>query len=721
MPLVRCMHFDDDGNPYNSRGCPKGGDCEFVHPSHADWASAPISRRKVSWITSKNDSRGGPSRSFSGVGMRHLPPNTTDNISIWGASGTADNTSTWGASSGDTSGGAWSQPNSSWGTGSGWGNNSESGGGWGASSWSSGGGAATGSTTKGGWGSPQDSGPSGSSGWGSSSQVPSWGPPFEAGQVAQDKGKGKEKAAKDIVMRDSSPPRRRASPPRQDRQNQFKKPDLPAMRTDPQLPESPSQSPISSVSTSRPVGAVPLPTRQRQGTIRPSPAQESLQKRALELAATKTARETGKVYPHEGSSTESPVPASTKNYDGPKGRLLLFADLITHMQDLIISEIFLRRANTEDEQWKRTQVSEIYAHASPLTRSALDAHRQGYKDKVGAATKNRDNALQALLDLPDFAPRGKVKDPEVTTEIVANYTAELREWLMGLHLHKRLLVEQRAKEESKTLEQKAASEPTPASPTCSTTPTASELFQRGNWTWKELKDAVTILEQQMDATSEQVYSGICISFPPSDIDQQIAEKAAEIQLDSLESTVDASTQRFEDLQQGVSQAGDDLRAQAERAALLFNKLHDLQAEIATLGAEKIKMDEVCAQADKQFQMFDESNKAQEAEIEELSRQLQTLHLRKRPSLVPPPHSATPPPAPVKVDEILEYIRPIILQKMEADIVPFFMTMRQRVSENQADVAKELEQLVKPVVEMTEEICQKVMSMNVAQASALVSG
>lgn len=124
------------------------------------------------------------------------------------------------------------------------------------------------------------------------------------------------------------------------------------------------------------------------------------------------------------------------------------------------------------------------------------------------------------------------------------------------------------------------------------------------------------------------------------------------------------------------------------------------------------------QAEKQFESFEESNKAQQAKIEELTQQLQTLHLHKRPSLRPA-KAATPPP-PVNIDDILDYIRPIVLQKIEADLIPFFTMMKQRVSENQDEVAKELEQLMKPVLDMTEAICQKVMSMGMSQASSQFS-
>lgn len=266
------------------------------------------------------------------------------------------------------------------------------------------------------------------------------------------------------------------------------------------------------------------------------------------------------------------------------------------MQDLVISEIFLRRAEVEDEQWKRTQNSEIYARSSPLTRSALDSHRQAFKDKVFAASKSRDNALRALLNLPDFIPQSKVNiDAEATKNVVASYTAELREWLMELQLHKRLLIEKRAKEESKALQLKATSKRAAAQSRESTPPTAAELLKRGNWTWKELKDAVAMLEQQMDATSEQVYSGMCIRFPPSELDQKIAEKAAHLQTEEVESTIDVGAQSAESSLQSILKTGDDLRARAVDAATLYNKLHALEAEIEVLVAEKTKMDEICAQ------------------------------------------------------------------------------------------------------------------------------
>ncbi|KZV76965.1 hypothetical protein PENSPDRAFT_747191 [Peniophora sp. CONT] len=41
MVFSRCWNFDDNGMPIG-KGCPKGGNCPFVHPSHpTDWSRAP--------------------------------------------------------------------------------------------------------------------------------------------------------------------------------------------------------------------------------------------------------------------------------------------------------------------------------------------------------------------------------------------------------------------------------------------------------------------------------------------------------------------------------------------------------------------------------------------------------------------------------------------------------------------------------------------------------
>ncbi|KAI0724023.1 hypothetical protein C8T65DRAFT_724036 [Cerioporus squamosus] len=44
MPFIRCRFYDSDTGAPLGRGCRKGPDCDFVHPSQQEWSSAPAPR-----------------------------------------------------------------------------------------------------------------------------------------------------------------------------------------------------------------------------------------------------------------------------------------------------------------------------------------------------------------------------------------------------------------------------------------------------------------------------------------------------------------------------------------------------------------------------------------------------------------------------------------------------------------------------------------------------
>ncbi|KDR85696.1 hypothetical protein GALMADRAFT_132359 [Galerina marginata CBS 339.88] len=741
-PFPRCRGYDDDKNPVG-KGCNNPG-CRFTHPDSSDWDRAirksnnfasgprqfgssarndPVRKPSGPWNSSHNANSTllpetgnrwvTQASSSSGIESRapvNYPGKTVEPI-VWPIEPSAKDSST---------SGGWSTSGNEWTSSGGGGWDSTGGGGWdstGGSGWqSSGDGEAASSGAAGGSGGSAPSADSWTAGTTSSGATGGWATSDSATTAfgvgndnARDKNsedKGKQKA--DVTMRDPSPPPRPIplpAPRGVRRESQSTKSDQTPLQTDGKHSgQSLSKSPIATPSITKPTAPAPLPRIKPKTSLPPPP---NLKKMALELSASKAAQETGNIYMHDISDTQSPAPPDPKNYTGPMGRVALYTDNLKLLQDLVVSHVLLDRAQQADVRWKRTQNSEIYAHATPLTRDFLDRHRTEYTKKVQDAKKRQGRALKALISLPDFATKTKNVNPKFTKEVVKKYTEELRDWLNDLQMHKRLLVERDA-EDAKHRDLASALLPTSGSISMEMQPpqpTAQELFCRGNGTWKELKEVSDELAERFSITQEQFY--LEKYTRADDLDNQLQQIPMEV-----DDAIEVDTQDpADDLLHEITHVGDNLGAQAIRAANLFKRIDELQAEYAIVVAEKEKMNQICVQAEEQFKEFELSKVANTIKIDELTAKLHKLPLHRR---IQPP-STSPPP--VKMDHIVEHIRPLLLQRMQKEVSPIFEALRQRCLENQEDVAKEVEALVKPAVDMTDAICQRVMSMTLAQPTS----
>ncbi|KAF8167387.1 hypothetical protein B0H34DRAFT_681694 [Crassisporium funariophilum] len=685
MPDVRCRYFDNDGNIIEP-GCPNRRNCGFVHPGKPGWAHARLNRN----INPDNASRNPPSRGHSrrSSGSRSATSGEWGDTSAWGpttssnqtklpetlkwgskseASAAVPSTSGWGASDnlpesskkGETS---------TWGGGSDsleWGKNTvDTWGIGGDTSTSSGWGNITGgwNVASGGWGDHVG----GNSGWGNSSDL---------------KGKGKEK--EDVQMRDPSPPR--APPP--------PKPVDEYPRRLPRRPTPPKMQPLSPVTT-MPPPPLPLPTAKQERRL---PSSGNLVKAAVELSAIKTAKETGNIILGVPNSTRPPLP--TKQYRGPKGRADLFAATLKHMQELVPLQLDLQRLMAEVDRWKRTQASVTYARSSPATQLILNSHRAKLSQKLHEAKRQRNAALAALIELPDISAAGrKAPTPTLTKETVAAYTAELRDWFRELELHKRILLEKEAEKE--TAQQQASQ--SAASPPVETHLTAAALHDRGTWTWTEIQEAAALLETRVRQTAEQVYAEVYTSF--DDLEELVGnlKDFSKVDLAPRKQRVEAA----EGLSRRLNAVGDNLGAQAVRTAELLAKLHDLEQERDLVKAEKEKMQNFCVQAESQFEVFEQWKQADMAKIVEMTEQLQKLHLRRRSS-----QTATPPT--IKIDDILAQVRPVILDRLQREVMPIFGKLQERCQESQQGLQEEIEEMLKPALVLTDAICKKVSEMNFA--------
>ena len=237
------------------------------------------------------------------------------------------------------------------------------------------------------------------------------------------------------------------------------------------------------------------------------------------------------------------------------------------MQDVVVCQVLLLRAQGEEDRWKRTQVSEEYGRASFRARQMLDSHRTTYADKVKAAKKQLHKALERLVDLPDFATQNRSIGPGLTREALTAYTTEFKEWVQDLELHKRVLLE------------KAGASPKRL--------TAQELFERGHWTFGELKEAIAQLEERLNNTAEEIYAEAYTKF-----DDFSLEDDPPIPPD--EAPMDFGPQ-MDDLGIDTNNVSSNLLQQNRRMAELRDKVSRLETEIAVIADEKARMDQLAEQ------------------------------------------------------------------------------------------------------------------------------
>lgn len=108
------------------------------------------------------------------------------------------------------------------------------------------------------------------------------------------------------------------------------------------------------------------------------------------------------------------------------------------------------------------------------------------------------------------------------------------------------------------------------------------------------------------------------------------------------------------------------------------------------------------QAELQISEFQQLHAAEEEEIRVLTEQVKTLHLHNPVS--PTPNATTL--EQVQIDNMLDHIKPVVISQLERDLAPIFATLRQRCLENQNNLTGEIDEMVKPILAMTDEIFQR---------------
>ena len=269
-----------------------------------------------------------------------------------------------------------------------------------------------------------------------------------------------------------------------------------------------------------------------------------------------------------------------------------FFSFSRHTSNVVVLQVELQRAQSDLARWKRTQESAQYERASPATRIILDQNRAMFNLRVQEAKRRLDRALTALVDLPDFASRNrKTAGPILTRETIAAYTAELRDWFSDLELHKRILLEKEREREKAEADLPPAAEGTSVEPQL----TAQQLVERGKWSWNDIRNATNELNSRILTTSEHLYSDVFTTI--ADLKDQ-AVSLQDPRPTSLSATATSTTRgnhQSDAVSSTANLVGDNLSAQAVRAADLISKIHALEQEHEHLENETRAMNKFCAE------------------------------------------------------------------------------------------------------------------------------
>ncbi|KAF8808077.1 hypothetical protein BYT27DRAFT_7190198 [Phlegmacium glaucopus] len=562
-----------------------------------------------------------------------------------------------------------------------------------------GGGWLWGTTTTGGWDVDENVGWGGSRGEGGGrggSLGDGWGGKSgdNASTVSNNddqKGKRKEGQGEDVEMRYSSPPRISGS---------FKPISLSHNKRDPAPPPAPPvrNTPPSTVASKPARPPLPLPSTKKKFQLSED---VNLTKLALQrVKRPDKESEQDFVNPSEAQAQAKPTIYSTKPVHGPKGRADLFSQVLKHTSTVVLLQLELQRAQRDHARWKRTQESAQYERASHATRVILDHHRAQLNLRVQEAKRRLERALTALIELPDFASRNR-KTPILTKTTIAAYTAELRDWISDLELHKRTLMEKAA----------AQADPPPAPVQGdSTTPvesqlTARQLVERGNWSWNEIKNATNELETRVLTAAEHLYSDVYTTIA------DLKDLAVSLQVPRQINSPSTKKNQMDAFFSTSNLVGDNLSAQAVRAAGLISKIHELEQEHEDLESERRAMDKLCAEAEAYFLQFEQWKQDDMAKLQEMADQLQKLHLRRKIPTMPTP---TVPPA--QLDGILLLMRPVVIDHLHKEVQPIFDALRGRCLENHEGMKGLIEKLVAPALVLTDDICHRVTAMSSSEAS-----
>ncbi|KAH9486297.1 hypothetical protein JR316_0000361 [Psilocybe cubensis] len=746
----KCWGFEDDGS-FNGKCRKSAAECRFTHPESADWAKArrlpnQSGHKKSGSFTGSNqgkrDSDYSDAWKTSSDARASTATSTNTTIlpesgSRWGkASSTgggrsepAGSHASWEKSSGKTSkpesmnkpessgwgsavsGGRGNQTDSpAWGKSNspGWGSP-----GWGSPGWESGSGWG------GGW---KDSGTKSNGeekekddGWpGTSTGTENWSEGVKPGSGwGTADGTGAEKTpthkipsphhtqsagnpsmivSEDVIMRPPSPKKMLPLPQRSLTTNaKSSKPGSGQSSTN-TFPSHPAEEAVNTglkehdtdstvKSSTSAMSRLPIPKIPKKVHNQISSQPENLKDVYKNLVSVKQSR--------FGTSTSQSYPVK---YVGHEGRIALYTDILTYMQDVVIAEIRYVEAKSKYDKWKEYLASSSYSRATPATRKILEGTRDQYFKDSLEAKEVRDAALLKLGNLPDFLPSEPINDPAVTKQIVMHYTNELRSWFLDLKIHERLAIKKQESElKAKELEAQAAMIEAQQQPS------AQELLHRGNWNWTDLKAALKLAEDRVTAAEEQVYIK---AWTNQDLlDEQFCHLPAVEE--PIQETIGPDTRpgTYLALENMLKAVDAHLSAQSIQAGTVIEKVNNLEEEIASLRAGTSEINRVCDEAEEQFPKFEEENTELLKQAESLQAHLTNLHLHRWSGQ----RSTSPELLKEAVEPILNELLPYFQKRMEDELRGILDLLRQRCLENQAELGRQVEEMLKPLLANTDEI------------------
>jgi phage shock protein A len=277
-------------------------------------------------------------------------------------------------------------------------------------------------------------------------------------------------------------------------------------------------------------------------------------------------------------------------------RFLIFIGVLInicrHLQEAVVFEIVYLRAQAEAMRWKKTQSSEIYAHTTRKARTIMDDRRAHFQSKISGAKLARDRALQRLGSLPELPTRtDQLAAIKVEKETIRAYTEELKEWLEELERHRSLL---KAKQEAEEAQANSSHSPETVSgiPTQPQLQTLQSFFQREKWTWKDLKEAPSLIDSAIEDAQAIIYREDYtrineLYFDDLEVlDEQLPPIAAD------EGTPVIENQRFVPR---IEANGKNIDELVNRTTGLVHKIDSLKEEIEEVKKQREKMDKIYAQ------------------------------------------------------------------------------------------------------------------------------
>lgn len=376
----------------------------------------------------------------------------------------------------------------------------------------------------------------------------------------------------------------------------------------------------------------------------------------------------------------------SRRFSSSEGRANLYERVIKATQTVAILQMQLSRAVADDDRWKRTQNSAIYSRATPATRVKLDHQRSIYAHKVQDLKKRQSRAFQHLMELPEFPMKtSHHRDVGLDKRKVAEYTMELRDWFQSLQLDKRLVL---ARAEANQESDKTP--PTPGQQADRIRKTAGDLRASGSWSWKDLKDVLGELESQANVVSEDVYSGAYT--------RDLGTRLAGFRSDLEKSRNAQHRKKLEQVSSRSKSIGVLLEKEVEKANGLYEQINSNKNELDSLLAETEKMNQLCDQMESQLKDFETWHQEDSARIKELTEQLQTLHKYRK---------AKPKPAPLKVEDILPKLHPLIQDMVQKEIIPVLESIYRSCSTNNLKLKAEIAKLLEPIEASVDDVRSRV--------------